>query len=219
MPSQGQSVVAIVCPNCCHVWLLTSGVEKLTRSSLKGLSNRALLRIKNGCFASRFLLLGIGFLEASIKTNLSFKSPSPKPLLNRTGSVFALPMTREPGHMTYLVNCSFFLKEVPYGKSMHHQRHVKIRGQTVTTFSHQNPQWNHFAHLLLRMRHDAWKRGSETMSLHSRFAQKWPKNGFFFVFHRGLLPNGSPNDVQSNSKIWKTASVSVVLREKLKGNN
>ena len=41
--------------------------------------------------------------------------------------------------MTYLVKNSFFLKEVPYGKSMRHQRHVKIRGQTVTT-THQNPQ-------------------------------------------------------------------------------
>ena len=99
--------------------------------------------------------------------------------------------------MTYLVNCSFFFKEVPYGKSMRHQRHVKIRGQTVTTFSHQNPQWNHFADLPLRMRHDAWKRGLETMSLHNRFAQKWPKKGQFF-FHRGLLPNGSPKHLPKN---------------------
>ena len=68
-----------------------SGVEKLTRSSLKGLSNRALLAYKNGRFASRFLLLGIGFLEASKKANLSFKSSSPKPPLNWTGSVLALP--------------------------------------------------------------------------------------------------------------------------------
>ena len=77
-----------------------SGVEKLTQSSLKGLSNRAL---KNGRFASRFLLLGIGFLEASNKANLSFKSPSPKPHLNRTGSAFALPtntasLPRENAH-------------------------------------------------------------------------------------------------------------------------
>ena len=65
---------------------------KLTRSSLKGVSNRALFAYKNGRFASRFLLLGIGFLEALKKTNLSFKSPSPKPHLNRTGSGFALPI-------------------------------------------------------------------------------------------------------------------------------
>ena len=53
--------------------LCQSGVEKLTRSSLKGVSNRALFAYKNGCFASRFLFLGIGFLEASKKANLSFK--------------------------------------------------------------------------------------------------------------------------------------------------
>ena len=40
-----------------------SGAEKLTRSSLKGLSNRALSAYKNGRFARSFLLLGIGFLE------------------------------------------------------------------------------------------------------------------------------------------------------------
>ena len=60
-------------------------MEKLTRSSLKGLSNRAIF----ARFASRFLLLGIGFLEASKKANLSFKSTSLKPHLNQTGSVFA----------------------------------------------------------------------------------------------------------------------------------
>ena len=54
---------------------LTSGVEKLTRSSLKGVSNRALFLYKNGHFASSFLLLGIAVLEASKKANLSFKSP------------------------------------------------------------------------------------------------------------------------------------------------
>ena len=54
--------------------------------------NRALLAYKNGRFASSFLLLGIGLLQASKKANLSFKSPSPKPHLNRTGSVFALPI-------------------------------------------------------------------------------------------------------------------------------
>ena len=80
--------------NCPKKFLIPkqkSGVEKLTRSSLKGRSNRARFAYKNGRFASRFLLLGIGFLEASKKANLSFKSPSPKPPLNRTGSVFALP--------------------------------------------------------------------------------------------------------------------------------
>ena len=76
-------------------FLRMSGVEKLTRSSLKGVSNRALIIYKNGRFASRFLLLGLGFLEASKKANLSFKSPSPKPHLSRTGSEFALPIMGE----------------------------------------------------------------------------------------------------------------------------
>ena len=66
-------------------------MEKLTWSSLKGFLNRALFAYKNGRLASSFLLLGIGLLFASRKANLSFKSPSPKPHLNRTGSVFALP--------------------------------------------------------------------------------------------------------------------------------
>ena len=65
-----------------------SGVEILTRSSSNGLSNRAILAHKNRFFASRLLLLGIGFLEAPRKANFSFKSTSPKPHLNRTGSVF-----------------------------------------------------------------------------------------------------------------------------------
>ena len=39
-----------------------SGVEKLTRSSLKGFLNRALVTYKNGRFASSFLLLGVGLL-------------------------------------------------------------------------------------------------------------------------------------------------------------
>ena len=46
---------------------------------------------KNGRFASSFLLLGRGLLYASKKVNVSFKSPFPKPHLNRTGSVLALP--------------------------------------------------------------------------------------------------------------------------------
>ena len=50
------------------------------------------------------------------------------------------------------------------------------------------------------------------MLLHSRFAQKWPKNGQFF-FHRGLLPNGSPKhqvkteQKESESKEETTTSV------------
>ena len=40
---------------------LVSGVEKLTRSSLKGFLHRALFAYKNGRFASSFLLLGVGF--------------------------------------------------------------------------------------------------------------------------------------------------------------
>ena len=54
-------------------------------------SNRALFAYKNGRFASRFLLLGIGFSEALKKANLSFKSPSPEPHLIQTGPVFARP--------------------------------------------------------------------------------------------------------------------------------
>ena len=80
--------------NIC-VFVLISWVEKLTRSSLKGLSNRAIFAYKNGRFASRFLLFGLGFSEASKKANLSFKSPSPKPHLNRTGSVLALPIIQK----------------------------------------------------------------------------------------------------------------------------
>ena len=66
-------------------------MKKLTQASLKGVSNRALFACKNGRFASNFLLLGVGFLEASKQANSSFKSLAPKPHLNRTGSVFALP--------------------------------------------------------------------------------------------------------------------------------
>ena len=69
MPSRGLG-------SCCRVSVLgmaeraqcrqhRSGVEKLTWSSLRGVSNRNLFAYKNGRFASRFLLLGIGFLEAS----------------------------------------------------------------------------------------------------------------------------------------------------------
>ena len=54
--------------------------------------NRALFALKNGRFACSFLLLGIGLLQASKKANLSFKSPSPKPLLNQTESVLTLPI-------------------------------------------------------------------------------------------------------------------------------
>ena len=57
-----------------------SGVEKLTRSSLKGLSNWAPFAYKNGRFASRSLLLGIGFLEASKKANCLSKVPLQNPI-------------------------------------------------------------------------------------------------------------------------------------------
>ena len=60
--------------------LLQSGVEKLTRSSLKGVSNRALFAYVKMGIGKQIFLLGIGFLEASKKANLSFKSPSPKPI-------------------------------------------------------------------------------------------------------------------------------------------
>ena len=62
----------------------------------KGRFQQGLFTYKNGRFASSILLLGIGFLEASQKANLSFESPSPKPHLNWTGQVlhshqFAIP--------------------------------------------------------------------------------------------------------------------------------
>ena len=47
--------------------------------------------LQNGRFATSFLLSRIGFLEASKKANLCFKRSFPKPHLNWTGSVFALP--------------------------------------------------------------------------------------------------------------------------------
>ena len=58
--------------------------------SLKGRFKRPLLLIKMGVLQA-VLSLGLGFLEASQKANLSLKNPSPKPHLNWTGSVFALP--------------------------------------------------------------------------------------------------------------------------------
>ena len=74
--------------------VILSGVEKLTRSSLKGVSNTAVFAYKTWRFISCSLLLGIGFLQASTKANLSLKSPSPKHHLNRTRSVFALSILR-----------------------------------------------------------------------------------------------------------------------------
>ena len=69
-----------------------SGLEELTRSSLEGVSNRApFLLIKMGVLQADFSSLILGFLEASKKANLSFKSPSPKPHLNRTGSSSCTP--------------------------------------------------------------------------------------------------------------------------------
>ena len=101
--------------NACE--LHVSGVEKLTRSSLKGLSDRRpLFAYKNGCFASRFLLLGIGCLEASKKANSSFKSTSPKPHLNRTGPVFALPNVEIIGN--YFLYSSY-MRIVPQHVSGH----------------------------------------------------------------------------------------------------
>ena len=68
-----------------------SGVEKLTRSSLKGLLNRAIFACKNRRFCKQFSPLRYRTFISPKKANLSFKSPSPKPHLNRTGSAFALP--------------------------------------------------------------------------------------------------------------------------------
>ena len=65
---------------------------KISQTHFCRLGSPNLFACKNGRFASSFLLLGVGLLEASQKANLSFKSPSPKTHLNRTGSVFALPI-------------------------------------------------------------------------------------------------------------------------------
>ena len=81
-----------------HFAEFKSGV-KTDPVQFKGRFKQGLFAYKNGHFASSFLLLGIRFLEASKKANLSFKSPSPKPYLNRTGSVFA---------KSCLVKCSQF---------------------------------------------------------------------------------------------------------------
>ena len=53
--------------------------KKPTRSSLKGVLSSALFAYKNGRFASSFLLLGFGFLEASKHANLS-KAPLRNPI-------------------------------------------------------------------------------------------------------------------------------------------
>ena len=73
-----------------NIGLELSGVEKLTWSSLKGVSNRALFCLKNGHFASRFLLLGRAFLEASKRQIVFQKSLSETPFKPDRVS-FALP--------------------------------------------------------------------------------------------------------------------------------
>ena len=83
---------------------------------------------------------------------------------------------------TCRLNCSFFFEEVPYGKSMRHQRHVKIRGQTVATWcphsSHQNPQMMPFCRpsakgAQRRLEGRAWKQCHCTAVLKKKKAQKW----------------------------------------------
>ena len=73
-----------------------SGVKTLTRSSLKGVLKQGSFRCKRGISQAAFHLSGIGPLQEKIappkKANLSFESPSSKRLLDRTGSVFALPI-------------------------------------------------------------------------------------------------------------------------------
>ena len=71
------------------VWTQFSGVEELTRYRLKRVSNRALLLFK---ISKQFSALRCRSFISLEKANLPFKSPSPKPRLNRTGSVFALPI-------------------------------------------------------------------------------------------------------------------------------
>ena len=109
MPSQGQSVVDVVCPNSCHAWLLTS---------------------KPGhdlCCELQFLLEGNALwqVDAPSKT-----CQNPRTNID----------------------------------------HI------LTSESPMMP----FADLRLRMRNGAWKRGLETMSLHSRLPQKRPQNGRYF---------------------------------------
>ena len=62
-----------------------SGVEKLTRSSLKGFLNRALFAYKNGGFASSFLLLGVGLLQASKRQICLSKVPLRNPIQTGPG--------------------------------------------------------------------------------------------------------------------------------------
>ena len=48
-------------------------MEKLTRSSLKGLLNRARFACKNGHFTSSFLLLGIGYIYKTFESRFVFE--------------------------------------------------------------------------------------------------------------------------------------------------
>ena len=56
------SLLLVIAKKNSYIYIYISGVEKLTRSSLKGVSNRALFAYKNGRFASSCLLLGIAVL-------------------------------------------------------------------------------------------------------------------------------------------------------------
>ena len=88
------------CPEIPPTNFIFSGVEKLTRSSLKGVLNRAHFAHKNGRFAGSFLPLRYRTFISQKKGKLVFKSPSPKPHLNRTGSVFALSAIQSPTNLS-----------------------------------------------------------------------------------------------------------------------
>ena len=75
--------------------LLSSGVQSLTRSSLKGgLKQSPFCLQKWGVLQATCPLSGIGLYKRKLppkNANLSAKSPSSKPLLTQTSSVFPLP--------------------------------------------------------------------------------------------------------------------------------
>ena len=100
-------------------------------------------------------------------------------------------LTSKPA-MTYLVKCIFLFREVLYGKSMRHletcQNSRTNSDYILTSESSMKPFCRPSAKDVPR----GLAERLGTLSLDSRFAQKWPQKWAIF-FHQGLLPNGSPN--------------------------
>ena len=76
-----------------------------------------------------FVLLGIWLLQASKKANVSFKSPSPKPHLNRTRSVFALSIN---GIVSCDSDCDSDTDEQPAKRLKHKPCEPKARSLSST---------------------------------------------------------------------------------------